>query len=225
MSTARRREVVSSTLAIQGEQAADFIVLQLLETLIPLSDRGQRRRNVEDDNCVGLAGDQVLGFCRGNWRGGHDLGGACVARSTNRGKHRAARRQTIIDQYGRLEVQIERTETASVYTLAPSELGALGPGGFIEHIRQSRAGCWKVGLVYDDVARSDCADGELRLTGHSDLAYRHDIQRGVQAARDLIGDRHATSSQPEHDDGMFERSQFQLSPQGDPCCGATYESA
>ncbi len=94
--------------AIQIEQPADIGVLELLEALIPLADRKQRRRGLQDNRAIRFIPDE-FGSLRGCDRGRNDdRRGARLVCGANCREHGGAGGWSVIDQDDGLVLQLKR---------------------------------------------------------------------------------------------------------------------
>ena len=141
---------------------------------------------------------------RTRWGGADRCGrhgaGVPVPHRLQRGAHRRAGCEPIVDDYRRQALQLERRGVPTVEPLAPVELELLLDGDPLD--LSGGESCLRdhIGVQHAHTAAGDRSEGQFLVPGHTELAHEHHIQRRRQRQRHLIRDGHAATRQPEHDD-------------------------
>lgn len=191
-------------LASEGQQARDFFVRDLVEVEVPLANRHQELRCLKNRELISLLAHECVCLAGGNGRGDHDGRSPGLVRSAHGRKHRGTGRKAIVDQNGRLAVEVERRQPGTIELLTPLDFGALLPGERIEVNSAFGEIVREVRLVDHDVPGSHRADRELRLSGHSHFAHDHHIERCMQGPGHFVCNRYATPGKAENEDGWLQ---------------------
>jgi hypothetical protein len=126
--------------------------------------------------------------------------GAETAGHLHRGVHRRPGRQPVVDQNHRASGHGGRGAAGPVEPLAPGELDALlcgDPGHLLLVQPQLRDQLLR---EHPNLSARDRPHRELLLPRHTQLAHEQGIERGVERASDLGGDRHSAPRKAEDRD-------------------------
>jgi putative phosphoribosyl transferase len=134
-------------------------------------------------------------------RSGHDdLRRVMLPQRADRGLHRRAGRQAIVDHNHCPAAQRRLRTIAVVRLVAPFELDLLASDDLIHHRWWDAKGRNIVLAQHPHATGGNCADGELGLSWGPKLSYEEDIERCAKGLRDLEGDRDPTARECEDDD-------------------------
>jgi hypothetical protein len=135
----------------------------------------------------------------GDWHSHDDLRRLLLSHGGDRGPHRGAGGQAIVHEDRGLPLQIQRRPLTAELLLAALELLLFPPDHLIDLSLAEAEGADHRVVEDAHAAAGDRPHGELLLPWNAELADDEDIEREMQRARDLVGDRDSAAWQPEHD--------------------------
>jgi hypothetical protein len=191
------------------EQVAHLLVAHLREVAIPRADGAKLSRRHQADDLVDDA-TQRRARARRRDRHGDDRASRPLLSDVQRGgQHRRSRGQPVVDQHDRPVGQRQRGTIGSIQALPALQLAPLLAFDRLQLLRGELQARHE--RLVDDAraAACDCAKGQLFVAGHAELSHHVYVERCAEAARDLIGDRHAAARQAKHQ-GVAPGARVQL---------------
>src|SRR5581483_11704740 len=176
-----KRRFRAATASRLVEQPQHLRVVHLPEGGVVGADGEERFGRLQADDGVGFAADQLHARRRPDGDRGDDAGGAGGARPAQRGDHRRAGREPVVDDDDRPGAEVQR-RMAGMQPLVEQRRLRLR----LLHGRGHLLLGEPVGAAHvDAVAGRDRADSVLRLPRVSDLAHGDDVELRLERARDL----------------------------------------
>ena len=162
-----------------------FAICNLGEVFIPGSDRVEGLGRGQADDFVSFLAQRVAGSGRAYGHGHYDAPCILLAKRPNRGQHRAARRQTIVDNQHVPAMNIDQGTFPAIQAAAPFDLALFARGDFFNDLRTEFAVPDKIGVDHAQGrvgARrfSDRPEAKFRLPGYSELADQKHVERSTQ---------------------------------------------
>jgi hypothetical protein len=156
------------------------------------------------DDRVGVEVQQRARLVRADRRGGDHVRGPARAEREDRGAHRRAGRETVVDDHdGAVDDRAHRP-VAPVAPLAALELFGLGGDDGVDRVRVDVGRRDDVLVEHARAAGRDRAEGQLRVAGHAELADDQHVEGRGQRRGDLDGDGHTAAWQGQ-DEGECRR--------------------
>ena len=158
------------------EDASHFVVFEPREQLVTPSDGGEPGRFEQADDVIGEGGNRDQRRRRRDRYRHDDALRSTGPAEPDRGLHRRAGSQAIVNKHDRPTAQFERGARAPIAALAALYLGSfpgrdafelrLGIGDESHDVRQPRL----------DPPRGDGTHGELRLVGNPHFAHDENVE-------------------------------------------------
>jgi len=187
----------------------NFLVFQLRKAAIELPDRHEVGWLLETDCLIRFAFQLIKGMWRGDGRRKYQLLGSLVAQGPQRGPHRRARSDTIVNNddhavFGGDVRSSRKIGGTPTYDLAQRLVPCLLQPRIIDTKDRNQSpvghqnGIWTI---------RDSADGKFRLSRRANLADQDKPKRCPKATRDLESDRQSAPGQGENDRAVAPESQ------------------
>ncbi len=182
------------------QEELNFAIADLGEIHVPFADGAERLGRAEADATVGFF-PQPPARLRGPDRNGdEDLRRLQTAHIARRDQHCRTGRESVVHQYNRAGLQIQRRTISAVQLFATREFrGFLGDDSLHFGARNADA-VDQFPIQNPERSAGDGAHCQFRLRGYPQFADNHDVQRRAQSRRDLPADRNAAARQRQDDD-------------------------
>jgi hypothetical protein len=182
------------------QQLADFEIAHLPEVAIMRADGDEGIGRMDGHDLVRDFAQFFARLDRRNWDCDNDMRGFLTANRVDRDAHRRPRRQPVVDQDDDLPREIRARTSLPVGSFAPAQFFE-----FFLHPHQELAA--RDAERFDDVvvhgvraAARNRTHRELAMVGDADLTNDQNIERSLERARNLVGDRDPSPRECQDDD-------------------------
>ena len=183
----------------QVEEGDDVLIGGRRERLVELSDGEERRLGADADDLVGMR-LQLLERGRGRDRHAkHDVSRAALVESLEGGANGAARGDAVVDDDHGASADVDGAPAVTVRADALGHLALLLHDELGQLLLGHADELHRVPVDVHGPLLGHRANPELGLYRRADLAHDAHVERCIEGARDLVGDRDASSRKPEHD--------------------------
>src|SRR5258706_11630715 len=182
------------------QRVVDFVVGGLAELVVPEAHRTEGVGSDRADHLVYVALQALADRRRADGDGDDDARGVAVLQRLDRGAHRGARGQPVVDEDRSAAFERWSVAPVAVGAFASLQLVELARGDLVDHALRNAELVHRLAIEHAYSAARDGTHRILLVAGHAQLAHHENVERGAQRAGDLVGDGNAAARQAQDDD-------------------------